>query len=98
MRARAVVLAIAIVMAPLGAQAADLVVRWEEGYNPEEDAAAREIIAAFEHKTGKRVALVFQVQAALATPGSHHCTPLTAYTRVSRETRSCAQPCRSDWR
>ena len=39
MRARAVVLAVAIVLAPLGAQSADLVVWWEQGFNPEEDAA-----------------------------------------------------------
>jgi hypothetical protein len=32
MRARAVVLAVAIGMAPLGAKAADLVVWWEQGY------------------------------------------------------------------
>ena len=57
MRARAVVLAVAIVLAPLGAQAADLVVWWEKGFNPEEDAAVREIIAAFEQKTGKQVEL-----------------------------------------
>ena len=31
MRARAVVLAVAIVLAPLGARAADLVVWWEKG-------------------------------------------------------------------
>ncbi len=47
----------ALVMAPLGAQAADLVVWWEEGFNPEEDAAVREIIAAFEQETGKQVEL-----------------------------------------
>ena len=58
MRARAVVLAVAILMAPLGAKAADLVVWWEKGFNPQEDAAVREIIAAFEQKTGKQVELV----------------------------------------
>ena len=57
MRARAVVLAVAIVLAPLGARAADLVVWWQQGSNPEEDAAVREIIAAFEQKTGKQVEL-----------------------------------------
>ena len=57
MRARAVVLAVAIVLAPLGARAADLVVWWEQGFNPEEDAAVREIVAAFEQKTGKQVEL-----------------------------------------
>jgi multiple sugar transport system substrate-binding protein len=58
MRGRAVVLAAAIVIAPLGAQAADLVVWWEKGYYPQEDDAVREIIAAFEQDTGQ-VELVF---------------------------------------
>ena len=57
MRARAVVLAVAIVLAPLGARAADLVVWWEQGYNPEEDAAVKETVAAFAQKTGKQVEL-----------------------------------------
>ena len=39
MRARAVVLAVAIVLAPLGARAADLVVWWEKGFYPQEDEA-----------------------------------------------------------
>jgi hypothetical protein len=39
MRARAVVLAVAIVLAPLGARAADLVVWWEKGFSPQEDEA-----------------------------------------------------------
>lgn len=48
MRTRAVVLAVAIVMAPLGARGADLVMWWEQGYHhPEEEAAVREIVAAF---------------------------------------------------
>jgi multiple sugar transport system substrate-binding protein len=60
MRTRAVVLlAVALVLAPLGARAADLVVWWEQGFNPEEDAAVREIVAAFEQKTGKQVELEF---------------------------------------
>ena len=42
MRVRAVLLAAALVLAPLGARAADLVVWWEEGCNPEEDQAVRE--------------------------------------------------------
>ena len=57
MRARAVVLAVAIVLAPLGARAADLVVWWEQGFNPEEDAAVRETVAAFEQHSGKQVEL-----------------------------------------
>ena len=65
MRARTAVLALAVVMAPLGATAADLVVWWEQGFNPEEDAAVRETIAAFEQKTGKHVELGFYPQAEL---------------------------------
>ena len=62
MRVRAVILAAALMLAPLGARAADLVVWWEEGFNPEEDQAVREIVAAFEQKTGKQVELVFSPQ------------------------------------
>ena len=66
LRVRAVVLAaVLIVMAPLGARAADLVVWWEKGFYPEEDEAVREIIAAFEQKTGKQVELVLHPQAEL---------------------------------
>ena len=52
----------ALILAPLGAQAADLVVWWDQGYNPEEDAAVREVIAAFEQESGKQVELVFHPQ------------------------------------
>jgi multiple sugar transport system substrate-binding protein len=48
-----------LVIAPLGARATDLAVWWEQGFNPEEDAAVRETITAFEQKTGKQVELVF---------------------------------------
>ena len=59
MRVRAVLLAAALVLAPPGARAADLVVWWEEGYHPEEDQAVREIAAAFQAKAGKRIELTF---------------------------------------
>jgi multiple sugar transport system substrate-binding protein len=59
MRGRAVFFAAAIILAPLGARAADLVVWWNEGYTDQEDEAVREIVAAFEQKTGKQVELVF---------------------------------------
>ena len=64
MRSRAVVLALglAIALAPLGAKAADLVVWWEKGFYPQEDAAVREIIAAFEQHSGKQVELVQSTQ------------------------------------
>ena len=60
MRAQTVFVALALVLAPLGAQAADLVVWWEKGFYPQEDEAVRETIAAFEQETGKQVELVFQ--------------------------------------
>ena len=58
MRGHAIVFAAALLMAPLGAHAADLVVWWEKGYYAQEDEAVREIIAAFEHSRGKKVELV----------------------------------------
>ena len=60
MRARAAVLAVTFVMAPLGAMAAELV--WEKGFYQQEDEAVREIIAAFEQKAGKQVELAFYPQ------------------------------------
>jgi hypothetical protein len=67
MRGRAVILAAAIVMAPLGARGADLVVWWEEGQAAEEDEAVREIIAAFEQNTGNQVELFLGPQEAIAS-------------------------------
>ena len=57
-----VLLAAALVLAPLGARAADLVVWWEKGFYAQEDEAVREIIAAFEQETGKQVELVLPSQ------------------------------------
>jgi hypothetical protein len=48
MRSGKVILAAMLVMVPLGAKGADLVVWWEQGFYPEEDQAARETVAAFE--------------------------------------------------
>jgi multiple sugar transport system substrate-binding protein len=62
MHAHAVMVALALILAPLGARAADLVVWWHEGFYAQEDEAVREVIAAFEHKTGKEVELVLQPQ------------------------------------
>ena len=53
MRADAVLVALALILAPLGAAAADLVVWWEKGFYPQADEAVAEIIAAFEQETGK---------------------------------------------
>ncbi len=58
MRRNAVVLALALALAPLGANGADLVVWWEQAFYPQADEAVREIVAAFEQETGKRVELV----------------------------------------
>jgi hypothetical protein len=60
--AHAVFVALALILAPLAANAADLVVWWEKGYYDQEDEAVREIVAAFEQETGKQVDLVFQQQ------------------------------------
>jgi multiple sugar transport system substrate-binding protein len=58
MRIRANILAAALVMAPMGVRAADLVVWWQEGAYAQEDEALREVVAAFEQETGKHVELV----------------------------------------
>lgn len=58
MRGQVVAVAFGLVLAPFGAQAADLVVWWNKGFYEQEDEAVREIIAAFEQETGKEVELV----------------------------------------
>jgi multiple sugar transport system substrate-binding protein len=58
MHAHTVLVALVLILAPLGGRAADLVVWWEKGYYDQEDEAVREIIAAFEQESGKRVELV----------------------------------------
>jgi multiple sugar transport system substrate-binding protein len=62
MRGRAAVIAATLIVAPLGAEGADLVVWWEKGQAVEEDQAVGEIVAAFEQKTGKQVELVLGVE------------------------------------
>ena len=57
MRSRDFILATLLILVPVGAQAADLVVWWEKGYDDRENEAVREIIAAFEQETGKQVEL-----------------------------------------
>src|SRR4051812_7856224 len=62
MRARAILLAAALLLAPLTA-AADLVVWWQLGQvNPGEDEVVRELVGAFERKTGKHVEVAFTAQ------------------------------------
>jgi multiple sugar transport system substrate-binding protein len=65
-RIRALVLAAALILAPLGAHSADLVVWWEKGQYAQEDDAVREIVAAFEQETGKQVELVLVQEKQLA--------------------------------
>jgi multiple sugar transport system substrate-binding protein len=60
-------LAAMLLTTPLGADAADLVVWWEEGQATEEDAAVREIVAAFEQDSGKQVELVLGPQEKFVT-------------------------------
>jgi multiple sugar transport system substrate-binding protein len=57
----AVVLA-ALIVAPPGAKAADLVVWWEKGFYPQADEAVAEIVTTFEQDTGKEVELVQPTQ------------------------------------
>ena len=57
-----VLLVLTLVLAPLGARGADLVVWWEQGFYPQADEAVREIVAAFEQETGKEVELVLLPQ------------------------------------
>jgi multiple sugar transport system substrate-binding protein len=62
MRRETILLAAVLLMAPLGARAADLVVWWEKGWYPEEDEAVAELVEAFEHKTGKQIELLQPTQ------------------------------------
>jgi multiple sugar transport system substrate-binding protein len=59
MQMKAAVLATALILAPLGARAADLVLWWEEGVHAQEDEAVAQIVAAFEQESGKHVSLGF---------------------------------------
>jgi multiple sugar transport system substrate-binding protein len=62
MRRQVIVLAAALAMAPLGSQAADLVVWWEQGFYPQEDEAVAEIIAALEQESGQQIELIQPAQ------------------------------------
>jgi multiple sugar transport system substrate-binding protein len=62
MQIRAILLAVMLMMVPLSAGAADLVVWWQTDFFPQEDKPVAEVIAAFEQKTGKRVELVQPTQ------------------------------------
>jgi multiple sugar transport system substrate-binding protein len=62
MLSRSIALAAVLVTAPPGAEAADLVVWWEQGFYAQEDEAVREIIAAFEQGSGKQVEITFSPQ------------------------------------
>jgi multiple sugar transport system substrate-binding protein len=58
MRVYAFIVAILFTIAPFCAEAADLVVWWEKTFYPQGNEAVREIVAAFEQQTGKKVELV----------------------------------------
>src|SRR3954453_9126914 len=58
-RVRAILLAATLILTPLGARAADLVVWWEDEFFSGENDAVREMMAAFEKKTGKTIELTF---------------------------------------
>jgi multiple sugar transport system substrate-binding protein len=63
MRRQVIALAGTLILAPLGARAADLVVWWEKGFYAQADEAVAEIVAAFEQDTGKQVELFQPEQA-----------------------------------
>jgi multiple sugar transport system substrate-binding protein len=58
-----VILAATLILAPLGARTADLVVWWEKGFYPREDEAVAEIVSTFEQDTSKKLDLVQPSQA-----------------------------------
>jgi multiple sugar transport system substrate-binding protein len=58
----AIVVAAALILAPLGAKAADLVIWWDEGFTAQEAEAAAEIVDAFETSNGGTVKLIFHPQ------------------------------------
>ena len=62
MSSRTAVLVAMLAMAPLRANATDLVVWWEQGFYAQKDEALREIVTVFEQDTGKRVELAFYAQ------------------------------------
>jgi multiple sugar transport system substrate-binding protein len=59
MGSRILVLAASLVIAPLAANAADLVVWWQKGFYPQEDEAVADIVAAFEQGTDQKVDISF---------------------------------------
>jgi multiple sugar transport system substrate-binding protein len=55
-------LTVALMLAPLSAKAADLVVWWEKGFYAQADEAVAEIVTAFEQESGKEIELVQPAQ------------------------------------
>jgi multiple sugar transport system substrate-binding protein len=51
----AIPVVLGLILAPLGARGADLVVWWNKGTYPKEEEALHDTVAAFEQKTGKQV-------------------------------------------
>jgi multiple sugar transport system substrate-binding protein len=58
MRVRTILLAAALILAPLSARAADLVVWWEKSFDAGGDAALEELVSDFERAAQKEVELV----------------------------------------
>jgi multiple sugar transport system substrate-binding protein len=65
MRTLGLIFSAALILAPLGARAADLVVWWDKGYSPQENEALQEVAAAFEQRSGKQVEIVFHPRSEL---------------------------------
>ena len=95
LRVRAVVLAAALILAPFGARAADLVVWWQKGYYAQEEAALREIVAAFEQETGKQVELVFHDPA--EAPDKTSKARIAASLRSTRGTMAAPSAAVAKW-
>jgi multiple sugar transport system substrate-binding protein len=64
---QAIILAAALILAPLTTRAADLVIWWQEGFSPQENEAVAEMAAAFERRTGKKVEVTFYEEIELPT-------------------------------
>jgi multiple sugar transport system substrate-binding protein len=67
MRKSVIALAATLLLTPLGAGAADLVIWWQKGFYAQEDEGLRATVAAFEQKTGRQVELVLYPEEELAT-------------------------------
>ena len=53
------VVVVALVMSPLGARAADLLIWWDEGHYAQEHEALEEVLAAFGQESGTQAEIAF---------------------------------------